>query len=292
MVEDRLDLLFAVMEGKDITRLIAVGREQLAYACSGAAATGDEAASLHARPLLYDATGPRRWLRAWLPPQRHLLPLLRVRSCATGNPRECQIADLCLDLYKEYGTTMAGLKVFTNSDKAHVEEALWGLLGKGMDMAGARVRHQAVSGRWTSDRSAGRCTRGMAHGGQSEAILCGLDETLGSIMVILSSVSFVNLWVLDNAKADYSCKKGLNRLFPSDISWNLVCLKEFRKSKYQVDITLCDSEQSHVLVAEYIKWDLGLWLNLSEAFRAFFLSTYLGLAFSKKLEALLSLILD
>ncbi|CAD6257105.1 unnamed protein product [Miscanthus lutarioriparius] len=42
---------------------------------------------------------------------------------------------MCLDLYKEYGTTMAGLKVFTNSDKAHVEEALWGLLGKGMDMA-------------------------------------------------------------------------------------------------------------------------------------------------------------
>ena len=27
-------------------------------------------------------------------------------------------------------------------------------------------------------------------GGQSEAILCGLDEALGSIMVILSSVSY------------------------------------------------------------------------------------------------------
>ena len=27
VVEDRLDLLFAAMEGKDITRLIAVGRE-------------------------------------------------------------------------------------------------------------------------------------------------------------------------------------------------------------------------------------------------------------------------
>jgi ribosomal protein L12E/L44/L45/RPP1/RPP2 len=36
VVEDRLDLLFALMEGKDITRLIAAGREQLAYACSGA----------------------------------------------------------------------------------------------------------------------------------------------------------------------------------------------------------------------------------------------------------------
>ncbi|XP_021307411.1 uncharacterized protein LOC8079688 isoform X3 [Sorghum bicolor] len=37
---------------------------------------------------------------------------------------ESHIADMCLDLYKEYGTTMAGLKVFTNSDKAHAEEAL------------------------------------------------------------------------------------------------------------------------------------------------------------------------
>ena len=37
-MEDRLDLLFALMEGKDITRLIAAGREQLAYAPSGAAA--------------------------------------------------------------------------------------------------------------------------------------------------------------------------------------------------------------------------------------------------------------
>eukprot|EP00267_Zea_mays_P056833 XP_023156869.1 uncharacterized protein LOC111590171 [Zea mays] len=65
---------------------------------------------------------------------------------------ESQVADMCLDLYKEYGTTMAGLKalgyefdndefhatvhgtlpyhnlrpdpVFTNSDKAHAEEAL------------------------------------------------------------------------------------------------------------------------------------------------------------------------
>ena len=34
VVEDRLDLLFALMEGKDITRLIAVGRDQLADAAS------------------------------------------------------------------------------------------------------------------------------------------------------------------------------------------------------------------------------------------------------------------
>ena len=34
VVEDRLDLLFALMEGKDITRLIAVGREQLTDAAS------------------------------------------------------------------------------------------------------------------------------------------------------------------------------------------------------------------------------------------------------------------
>jgi len=34
VVEDRLDLLFALMEGKDITRLIAAGREQLADAAS------------------------------------------------------------------------------------------------------------------------------------------------------------------------------------------------------------------------------------------------------------------
>jgi len=38
--------------------------------------------------------------------------------------------------------------------------------------------------------------------------------------------------------------------------------------------------------------DLGPGLNLSEAFRAFFWSACLGLAFSKKLEALLSLSLD
>jgi len=36
---------------------------------------------------------------------------------------ECQIADLCLDLYKEYGTTMAGLKV--------THAVLWnGMFGK------------------------------------------------------------------------------------------------------------------------------------------------------------------
>ncbi|CAD6236945.1 unnamed protein product [Miscanthus lutarioriparius] len=57
--------------------------------------------------------------------------LQRWSYCFEG----CQITDMCLDLYKEFGTTMAGLKVFTNYDKAHVEEALWGLLGKGMDMA-------------------------------------------------------------------------------------------------------------------------------------------------------------
>ena len=34
VVEDRLDLLFALMEGKDITRLIAMGREQLTDAAS------------------------------------------------------------------------------------------------------------------------------------------------------------------------------------------------------------------------------------------------------------------
>ena len=39
------------------------------------------------RPLLGDATEPCRWLPAWLPPQRRFLPLLRVWSCATGNPR-------------------------------------------------------------------------------------------------------------------------------------------------------------------------------------------------------------
>ncbi|CAD6204801.1 unnamed protein product [Miscanthus lutarioriparius] len=38
MVEDRLDLLFALMEGKDITRLITASKEQLTYACSGATA--------------------------------------------------------------------------------------------------------------------------------------------------------------------------------------------------------------------------------------------------------------
>jgi large subunit ribosomal protein LP2 len=36
--EDRLDLLFALMDGKDVAELIAAGREQLAYAPSGAAA--------------------------------------------------------------------------------------------------------------------------------------------------------------------------------------------------------------------------------------------------------------
>ncbi|KAG0542344.1 hypothetical protein BDA96_02G095400 [Sorghum bicolor] len=35
--EDRLDLLFALMDGKDVADLIAAGREQLAYAPSGAA---------------------------------------------------------------------------------------------------------------------------------------------------------------------------------------------------------------------------------------------------------------
>lgn len=38
MEGDRLDLLFELLEGKDITELIATGREQLAYAPSGAAA--------------------------------------------------------------------------------------------------------------------------------------------------------------------------------------------------------------------------------------------------------------
>ncbi|CAD6226285.1 unnamed protein product [Miscanthus lutarioriparius] len=36
--EDRLDLLFALMDGKDVAELIAAGREQLAYAPSGGAA--------------------------------------------------------------------------------------------------------------------------------------------------------------------------------------------------------------------------------------------------------------
>jgi hypothetical protein len=36
--EDRLDLLFAQLEGKDITELLAMGREQLAYTSFGAAA--------------------------------------------------------------------------------------------------------------------------------------------------------------------------------------------------------------------------------------------------------------
>ncbi|CAD6205952.1 unnamed protein product [Miscanthus lutarioriparius] len=67
-------------------------------------------------------------------------------------------------------------------------------------------------------------------GGQSESILCGLDEALGSIMMILSSAIFC---LTPNRDHGCICKKGLNRLFPSDISWNLVCLKKFRKSKYQ-----------------------------------------------------------
>uniref|UniRef100_A0ACD5WE15 Uncharacterized protein n=1 Tax=Avena sativa TaxID=4498 RepID=A0ACD5WE15_AVESA len=37
---------------------------------------------------------------------------------------ESQIAEMCLELYRDYGTTMAGLKVFTNSDKVHAEEVL------------------------------------------------------------------------------------------------------------------------------------------------------------------------
>ncbi|KAF8690582.1 hypothetical protein HU200_040949 [Digitaria exilis] len=36
--EDRLDMLFAQLEGKDVADLLAAGREQLAYAPSGASA--------------------------------------------------------------------------------------------------------------------------------------------------------------------------------------------------------------------------------------------------------------
>jgi hypothetical protein len=32
---------------------------------------------------------------------------------------ESQIAEMCLDLYKEYGTTMAGLKVTTHNSLVH-----------------------------------------------------------------------------------------------------------------------------------------------------------------------------
>jgi large subunit ribosomal protein LP2 len=35
--EDRLDLLFSQLEGKDVAELLAAGREQLSYAPSGAA---------------------------------------------------------------------------------------------------------------------------------------------------------------------------------------------------------------------------------------------------------------
>jgi len=38
--EGSLDLLFARLEGKDVAELVAAGREQLAYAPSGAAAAG------------------------------------------------------------------------------------------------------------------------------------------------------------------------------------------------------------------------------------------------------------
>jgi large subunit ribosomal protein LP2 len=42
--EDRLDLLLAELEGKDLAELIAAGRERLAYApCAGAAGVGSAA---------------------------------------------------------------------------------------------------------------------------------------------------------------------------------------------------------------------------------------------------------
>ncbi|RXH90811.1 hypothetical protein DVH24_035575 [Malus domestica] len=37
---------------------------------------------------------------------------------------EGEVPRMCLDLYREYGTTMAGLKIFTNSDRAHAAQVL------------------------------------------------------------------------------------------------------------------------------------------------------------------------
>ncbi|XP_077240750.1 uncharacterized protein LOC143881525 isoform X2 [Tasmannia lanceolata] len=37
---------------------------------------------------------------------------------------ETEVPRMCLELYKEYGTTMAGLKIFTNADEAHVTQVL------------------------------------------------------------------------------------------------------------------------------------------------------------------------
>ncbi|KAK6132039.1 hypothetical protein DH2020_034220 [Rehmannia glutinosa] len=40
------------------------------------------------------------------------------------NIEESEVPRMCLELYKEYGTTMAGLKIFTNADEAHVGQVL------------------------------------------------------------------------------------------------------------------------------------------------------------------------
>ncbi|KAL0408904.1 UNVERIFIED_CONTAM: hypothetical protein Sradi_1824800 [Sesamum radiatum] len=37
---------------------------------------------------------------------------------------ESEVPRLCLELYRDYGTTMAGLKIFTNADEAHVAQVL------------------------------------------------------------------------------------------------------------------------------------------------------------------------
>ncbi|KAK0606116.1 hypothetical protein LWI29_034256 [Acer saccharum] len=37
---------------------------------------------------------------------------------------ESKVPDLCFSLYKYYGTTMAGLRIFTNADKAHAARVL------------------------------------------------------------------------------------------------------------------------------------------------------------------------
>ncbi|KAL0446838.1 UNVERIFIED_CONTAM: hypothetical protein Slati_1811700 [Sesamum latifolium] len=37
---------------------------------------------------------------------------------------ESEVPRLCLELYRDHGTTMAGLKIFTNADEAHVAQVL------------------------------------------------------------------------------------------------------------------------------------------------------------------------
>ena len=57
---------------------------------------------------------------------------------------------VCLEKWSQRAFLLAYiwlLQVFINSDKAHVEEALWGLLGKGMDMA-VSIPFSSLCARW------------------------------------------------------------------------------------------------------------------------------------------------